>query len=101
MYRRNRLRYATGERAHTLQTMPGIGLRMSNGTLPPAAEYDEWLAQNRDPLGRGGKVMTGEKLRRMMVMKRNGCSLSEIRDAVACGASTLYYWRNRLPESMK
>jgi len=86
----------------TIQQMPGSRLRMGNHELPPVDQYEKFV--HKMLAGTRGKpkcVMTGAKLRRAVTMKRNGCSMNEIRDAVGISVSTFYVWLGLLPEGMR
>lgn len=78
----------------------GVYLRMHSAAPPPVEEYEAWLAAN--PVGKKGKSpVTGTKLRRMVVMRRNGCSLTEITRAVGMtAASAAKRWLDLLPSGL-
>lgn len=71
---------------------------------PPVAEYDEWLAA-RAPKCRNGVRsrafnMTGAKLRRAVVMRRQGETLAEAGRAIGIGGPALMDWLARLPSHL-
>ena len=78
----------------------GRGIAIRNLSLPHAAEYDAFvdlqLAKTR---GRQTK-MTGNKLRRAAIMRRDGKGLKECGDAIGVTASCIKDWLDRLPVSL-
>jgi hypothetical protein len=67
---------------------------------PPASEYETWLASaiSHDP--RGKTKLTGAKLRRVITMRRNGCSIREAGHSVGISAEALSKWLDRLPPEL-
>ena len=101
MYLGNRL-HSQDSNVHTLQTMPGMSLRMANTGLPHVAEYDAFVAlMTAGKNGNRANKMTGAKLRRAIVMKRNGCSANEVCDAIGISNSCLYNWLGIMPARLK
>jgi hypothetical protein len=70
---------------------------------PPITAYEAWLSQyhaEHNPSGRGVKNVTGSKLRRAVVMRRNGCGLSEVGSVIGMGSSALKRWLDMLPPEL-
>lgn len=81
----------------------GVFLRMHSATPPPAEEYNRWLADwiaTSDKHGRGKTPLTGAKLRRIVVMRRQGSSLAECGRAVGVSPKPVLDWLARLPVEM-
>jgi len=101
MYLGNRL-HSQDSNVHTLQTMPGNGLRTANTGLPHVAEYDALVAaMTTGKNGKRASKMTGAKLRRIVTMKRNGCSVKEICEAAGTSNSNIYSWFAVMPARLK
>jgi len=77
------------------------GLRCRSTEPPPAADYQKWLDTHlrTGPRGQHGKVLvTGEKLRRAVRMRRNGYSTTEAGNAVGC--KNIRKWLDALPSEL-
>jgi hypothetical protein len=75
-------------------------LRCRSTEPPPAAEYDAWLLAQRHsgPRGQHGKAtVTGEKLRRVVRMIRNGYSKSEAARAVGLSTTCIQKMTKAMP----
>lgn len=70
---------------------------------PPAAEqYQAWLdtQHSAERPSQGSKKWDGRKLRRAVVMKRNGCTLAEIGSSIGICTSYVGTTLNALPEGL-
>lgn len=70
---------------------------------PPIEEYERWLSERSagfDPLKGRRPPIAATKLRRMVVMRRQGSSLKECGDAVGLGFSQAKVWLDLLPEGL-
>jgi hypothetical protein len=77
-------------------------LRMHSAAPPPPAEYDAWLqAQATEKTKYGHTVVSGAKLRRAVVMRRNGCALAEIGRSLGVSGKTACLWLGSLPEELR
>lgn len=75
-----------------------------SATPPPVVEYDAWLAERAPDCRNGvrsrGFNMTGAKLRRMVVMRRQGCTGQDIGLALGITAIAANGWLRKLPEGL-
>lgn len=80
----------------------GTDLQMRSATPPPVAEYDAWLqSRNYAPSPWTHRVHpTGAKLRRIVIMRRDGCNWSECGEAVGVTGGTAKNWVEFLPMHM-
>lgn len=98
------LEVATTKRhGNTSQTVIQTGaphLRCRSTEPPPAADYQKWL--DGYPIQKHGRArsITGEKLRRIVRMRRNGYSLSEAARAVGLSRSVAHVWVFSLPPEL-
>lgn len=71
---------------------------------PPVAEYDRWLSENSSERSKGTRSrffnMTGARLRRAVVMRRQGSTLKECGAAIGLTASWMKHWLGRLPQGL-
>lgn len=101
-YRGNRLKGddcpAANARKHfdVIGHMGGL-VAMHSKAPPPVAEYDAWLAAL--PNRRGGRI-TGAKLRRAVIMRRQGASLEECGLAIGFRVPGIHKWLRRLPPEL-
>lgn len=79
----------------------GIGVAIHSKAPPPVEEYDAWVEgiicqakANRLP------DITGTKLRRMVIVRRQGGSLKECGAAVGKSCSYAQKWLAKLPEGL-
>jgi hypothetical protein len=77
----------------------GTDLQMRSATPPPVADYDEWLRSGNNTL-HGNSRCTGAKLRRIVIMRRDGCTWRECGEAVGVSATTAWKWVEFLPMRM-
>lgn len=77
----------------------GTDLQMRSATPPPVAEYDDWLRSGNNRL-HGNSPCTGAKLRRIVIMRRDGCNWSECGEAVGVTGGTAKNWVEFLPMHM-
>jgi hypothetical protein len=79
----------------------GTLLACHSAAPPPVEEYDRWLEATLTDRQKRHAQVTGTKLRRMVVMKRNGCSLTEI--GRGCGGFNPKFasnWLAKLPPEL-
>jgi hypothetical protein len=92
------MRDQSGSGAHMYHR--GVYATVHSTAPAPVAEYEAWLAGKlKAPTGQYSKL-TGSKLRRMVVMRRQGSSLSEIGSAVGMHLSGACKWLKLLPEGL-
>ena len=78
----------------------GAFLAIRSAAPPDASEYDAWLSlQLAKTRGSTAKV-TGAKLRRMVIMRRQGSTFAEIGRAVGLTSVTARNWLIALPEAL-
>ncbi len=77
----------------------GTDLKMRPATPPPVEEYDAYLRGRnvRFCNTNHGTQKTGFRLRRIVVMRRSGCSWKECGDAVGIKPDTARTWVEFLP----
>lgn len=86
---------------HIVHKGPNVAIR--SAAPPPVAAYDEWFAERQrtsNRRGRGKTPMTGAKLRRMVVMRRQGSTLKECGAAVGIGQVPAMEWLALLPSEL-
>jgi hypothetical protein len=79
----------------------GVFATVHSTEPPPVEQYEQWLTVA--PRGRRGwhtNAITPAKLRRMVYMKRNGCSYREIGESVGLEKTRISYWLKALPEGL-
>jgi hypothetical protein len=84
---------------HTDCQRLGFELGFRQQTAAPAADYDAWLASVFSDKGANRKV-DGSKLRRAVIMRRNGCTIAEASRVVGICKSGLCQWLNALPPEL-
>lgn len=77
----------------------GVQLGLHSAAPPPIEEYEAWFASLKLTT-QSLRIIDAKKLRRMVTMKRNGCSNSEIAYSMGVGAQTINTWLKRLPEGL-
>lgn len=78
----------------------GAFIAMHNTALPPVAEFDAFVSlQLAKTRGKQSK-MTGAKLKRVSMMRRNGCTLKECGRAIGVSLTCVKDWCNRLPAAL-
>lgn len=77
----------------------GTDLAMRSATPPPVAEYDAYLKSRnvRFSIHNHSAQKTGYRLRRIVVMRRNGSSWKECGEAVGVSATQAREWVEFLP----
>lgn len=79
----------------------GAYLRMHSAVPPPVEEYEAWLCEYRANADRRSRTaVSGQKLRRMVVMRRGGSTLAECARAVGLQAPTAKRWFEALPPEL-
>jgi hypothetical protein len=79
----------------------GVFVAIHSAAPPPIVEYDAWLdLQLAKTRGKQTK-WTGAKLRRAVIMRRNGCSPPEIGVAVGYSSREVSNWLAKLPEGLR
>lgn len=74
-------------------------VRMQSAPIAPASAYEAWLAAAHPHHFRGSKV-DGARLRRWVIMRRNGSDYSEIAKAFCSTAGTVSRWLQELPQEL-
>ena len=107
MYRANKMydspasvaKHGTVVNLHTAVGHNGSQIAMRAKTVAPVAEYDEWLKNGNYRWNTGPhlKVKNGAKLRRIVIMRRQGSSWKECGDAVGVTGSAAKDWVEFLP----
>lgn len=95
------LRDQTGSASHIYHR--GIYVTCHSTAPPSATEYQRWFELHRSPDPRGRsriKTLDGAKLRRMVVMRRQGSSLVECGLAAGITGKAASEWLSRLPEGL-
>ena len=94
------LRDQTGGGARSVHI--GVFARIHSEAPPPVEEYETWLAlQLAGTRGVKPNEITGAKLRRAVVMRRNGCGYREIGQSLARSGHNVKAWLERLPEGLR
>lgn len=83
----------------------GTDIALRSRKPPPVEEYNAWLerpGQNsrRFGLGHGGPVKAGFRLRRIVIMRREGCSWKECGEALGIRANLAREWVEFLPREL-
>lgn len=81
---------------HTACGHNGSRIAMRAKTVAPAAEYDEWL-KSRNRYVNSNHKCTGTKMRRIVIMRRQGSSWKECGEAVGVAGSAAKDWVEFLP----
>ena len=79
----------------------GIFLNMRSAEPAPVADYDEWLASIEAGKQAGRRAMTGVRLRRLVIMRRGGCSFAEIGKIMGTSHEQPRWWFHKLPDALK
>ena len=80
------------------------GMIVQDTKLPPSeADFQAWLdILFNKPSSRALTVWSARKLRRAVIMRRNGCQWAEVRDALGMkNASCVANFMRRLPEELR
>ena len=100
MYQQNVIYSTAGQtgRCGSFETTGHRGnlIAMRSATPPPLEQYQQWLQANAP---RGAKV-TAQKLRRAVIMLRQGSSHKEVATAVGMCSHIIIKWVRKLPEGM-
>jgi len=104
MYRANKIYSAPASVAksgnvvnlHTACGHNGSQIAIRSKTVPPVAEYDEWFHGRNRYFGYNSKC-TPVKLRRIVIMRRQGSSWKECGDAVGVTGRAAKSWVEFLP----
>ena len=78
----------------------GTDLACRNRPVPPVAEYDSYLRRSNSRIGavhHTHKQKTGQRLRRIVIMRREGCSWKECGETIGISAPTARGWAEMLP----
>jgi hypothetical protein len=84
---------------HTNCQRFGFELGFRQQKAAPAADYDAWLASVFGEKGTKRKI-DGHKLRRAVIMRRNGHCVTEAGRIVGIGATCLGRWLAALPPEL-
>lgn len=90
------LRDQSGSSSHVYHVGPLVAMHSS--APPPVAMYEEWLETQLS--GTRPAIITGTKLRRMVVMRRQGSTLAECGGAVGLSDARAKRWLDALPEGL-
>ena len=84
---------------HTACSHNGSRIAIRAKTVPPVPEYDEWLKNGNYRWNTGPhlKVKNGAKLRRIVIMRRQGSSWKECGEAVGVAGNAAKSWVEFLP----
>jgi hypothetical protein len=100
IYRSNKMHISTASTAKcgTILSVPHNGRRIAMQAKPiaPVADYDEWL-WNRNRRTNSNNRCTGAKLRRIVIMRRQGSTWQECGEAVGVKAWSAKAWVEFLP----
>lgn len=102
MYRANKIYSSPASTAKhgTIVSVPHSGRRLTVQAKPVAsvADYEAWLqARNRNRRTHSGSKCTGAKLRRVVIMRRQGSTWKECGEAVGVTGSVAQDWVEFLP----
>jgi hypothetical protein len=102
MYRANKIYSSPASTAKhgTIVSVPHNGRRLTVQAKPiaPVADYEAWLrARNRNRRTHSGNKCTGSKLRRVVIMRRQGSTWKECGEAVGVCGSAAQDWVEFLP----
>ena len=102
MYRANKIYSSPASTAKhgTIISVHHNGRRLAMQAKPiaPVADYDAWLqARNRNRRTHSGNKCTGAKLRRVVIMRRQGSTWKECGEAVGVCGSAAQDWVEFLP----
>jgi hypothetical protein len=102
MYRANKIYSSPASTAKhgTIISVHHNGRRLAMQAKPiaPVAEYEAWLqARNRNQRTHSGNQSTGAKLRRVVIMRRQGSTWKECGAAVGVSGSCAQDWVEFLP----
>lgn len=102
MYRANKIYSSPASTAKhgTIVAVPHSGRRLTVQAKPVAsvADYEAWLqARNRNRRTHSGNKCTGAKLRRVVIMRRQGSTWKECGEAVGVTGSVAQDWVEFLP----
>jgi len=102
MYRANKIYSSPASTAKhgTIVSVPHNGRRLTVQAKPVAsvADYEAWLqARNRNRRTHSGSKCTGPKLRRIVIMRRQGSTWKECGEAVGVTGSVAQDWVEFLP----
>lgn len=102
MYRANKIYSSPASTAKhgTIVSVPHSGRRLTVQAKPVAsvADYEAWLqARNRNRRTHSGNKCTGAKLRRVVIMRRQGSTWKECGEAVGVTGSVAQDWVEFLP----
>ncbi len=77
-------------------------VRAHSAAPPPVLEYDAWVAAHTVSPKEGGRKirLDGRTLRRVVVMRRNGCTFKEIGGSIGASANIARRWLAALPPEL-
>lgn len=78
----------------------GTDLVCRNRPVPPVAEYESYLRRSNSRICEGHhlyKQKTGTRLRRIVIMRREGCSWKECGEPIGISAQVARRWVEMLP----
>ncbi len=80
----------------------GTDLRLRSAAPPSVAEYDAWLRGRNVRAGNSAHKtnQTGWRLRRIVIMRREGCTWKECGEAVGVKAGVARDWTEMLPREL-
>jgi hypothetical protein len=78
----------------------GTFLKVQNRPLASADDYAAWLATARSDDPRSRCPIDGNKLRRIVQMRRNGATWKEVGSAIGKGGTGAARWVNALPPEL-
>jgi hypothetical protein len=90
----------TSNRDSVFAPHTGFRLACHSAAPPPIAEYDAWLESIRSDDPRGKLKVTGAKLRRLAIMRRDGRTFKECGSALSMSTVIAMRWINRLPQGL-
>lgn len=78
----------------------GIYVKIHSSAPPPASEYEAWLSDILSGERRARLKIDGAKLRRMVVMARQGATQKECGAAVGLSQKRAGEWLKKLPKGL-
>lgn len=102
MYRANKIYSSPASTAKhgTIISVPHNGRRLAMQAKPiaPVADYEAWLrGRNRNRYMNGNNQSTGAKIRRIVIMRRQGSTWKECGEAVGVSGRCAQDWVEFLP----
>lgn len=78
----------------------GIYVAVNQSAPPPVDKYDEWLAEHLKQARKWKITISGSRLRRAVVMTRNGSTCREIGSAIGMSGACISGWLAKLPPEL-